>query len=130
MLRGQKRCFLSGEDRIMAARNKSKLTRAQLAAVTRLFAVLSETSRLVLLQELRDGPLTVNELVEACGMKQANVSKQLATLHDHHLVKRERQGTSIRYEIADPIVFALCNLVCGKVKKDAESLVAAFHPDI
>jgi len=113
----------------MAAKKK-KLSTAQLGVVSRLFGVLSEPNRLALLQALQDGPLTVNELVEASGMKQANVSKQLAILHDHHLVKRERDGTSIHYEIADPIVFSLCNLVCGKMAKDAQCAVAVFYPDI
>lgn len=114
----------------MPAKNKPKMSAAQLAAVARLFAALSEPSRLVLLQSLQGGPLTVNELVEASGMKQANVSKQLALLHDHRLVKRERDGTSIRYEIADPMVFSLCNLVCGKMKKDAQCAIAVFAPEI
>jgi DNA-binding transcriptional ArsR family regulator len=110
---------------------KSKImSAAQLAVVSRLFAVLSEPSRLALLQALHDGPLTVNELVEATGLKQANVSKQLAILFDSHLVKREREGTSIRYEISDPMVFSLCNLVCGKMAKDAKCAAAVFHPDI
>ena len=114
----------------MPARKKTKMTSAQLAAVARMFAALSESSRLALLQALFDGPLTVNELVAACDMKQANVSKQLAILHDHHLVKRKRDGTSIRYEIADPMVFSLCNLVCGKMAKDAQCAAALFHPEI
>ena len=102
----------------------------QLTEVARLFSVLSESSRLALLQALHDGPLTVNELVEASGMKQANVSKQLAILHDHQLVKRRREGTFIRYQIADPVVFALCQLVCGKMAKDAKCAAAVFHPEI
>jgi len=99
---------------------------AQLQAVSRLFAVLSEASRLSILQALHDGPLTVGELVEACGMKQANVSKHLGVLFDHRLVKREREGSSIRYEIADPMIFSLCNLVCGKMEKDAKQATALF----
>ena len=114
----------------MTNRKSKMLSAGQLDAVARLFAVLSESSRLILLQALHGGPLTVNELVEASGLKQANVSKQLAILHDHHLVKREREGTSIRYEIADPMVFSLCNLVCGKMAKDAKCVVAVFHPEI
>lgn len=106
------------------------MSAAQLDAVARLFAVLSEPSRLSLLQALHSGALPVNELVEATGMKQANVSKQLAILHDHRLVRRERDGTTIRYEIADPMVFSLCNLVCGKMRKDAQCAVAVFHPEI
>jgi DNA-binding transcriptional ArsR family regulator len=60
----------------------------QLAAVARLFCVLSEPSRLALVQALRNGPLTVNELVKASGMKQANVSKHVGLLHQHRLVSR------------------------------------------
>ena len=103
---------------------------AQLKAVARLFAVLSEPSRLILLQALHKGPLTVTELVEASGMKQANVSKHLGLLHDHKLVKRERKGISTRYEIADPMIFALCDLVCGKMQRDVKCAAAAFHPEI
>ena len=103
---------------------------AQLKAVARLFAVLSEPSRLVLLQALHGGPLTVTELVRASGMKQANVSKHLSVLHDHQLVRRQREGISIRYEIADPMIFALCNLVCGKMGRDAKCAAAIFHPEI
>ena len=109
---------------------KKSLSGAQLNVVARLFGVLSDPNRLMLLQALHDGPLTVNELVEASGLKQANVSKQLALLHTHHLVKRERDGTFIRYEIADPMVFSLCNLVCGKVAKDTKCAAAIFHPEI
>jgi DNA-binding transcriptional ArsR family regulator len=114
---------------IMPVKKKS-LSGAQLNVVARLFGVLSDPNRLMLLQALHDGPLTVNELVEASGLKQANVSKQLALLHAHHLVKRERDGTFIRYEIADPMVFSLCNLVCGKVAKDTKCAAAVFHPEI
>ena len=114
----------------MSTAKKSGLSAAQLAAVSRLFGVLSEPSRLVLLQALHAGPLSVNQLVENCGMKQANVSKHLAVLHDHRLVKRKREGITVRYEIADPMVFSLCKLVCGKFERDAKCVVALFHPDI
>ena len=102
----------------------------QLAAVARLFGSLSEPSRLTILQALHDGPLSVNELVKACDMKQANVSKHLAQLHDHHLVKRERNGVSVRYAIADPMIFSLCNLVCAKMEKDTKAAAVLFHPEI
>lgn len=111
-------------------RKSKKMSDPQLAAVSRLFAVLSESSRLALLQALHDGPLTVNELAEGTGLKQANVSKQLAILFDAHLLRRQREGTSIRYEISDPMVFSLCELVCGKMAKDAKCAAAVFHPEI
>jgi DNA-binding transcriptional ArsR family regulator len=110
----------------MSTPHKKIRSFSQLAAVSRLFAVLSEPSRLVLLQALRGGPLTVSELTKACAMKQANVSKHLAVLYDHHLVKRKRAGVSVCYQIADPMIFSLCNLVCGKMERDARKAAALF----
>jgi DNA-binding transcriptional ArsR family regulator len=114
----------------MPAPKKKLLSPAQMEVVASMFAVLSEPSRLALLQALHDGPLTVNEIVEACRMKQANVSKQLAVLHGHHLVRREREGTCVRYEIEDPKVFSLCALVCGKMERDTKEMAEVFHPEI
>jgi DNA-binding transcriptional ArsR family regulator len=114
----------------MSTGKKKALSAQQLDAVARLFSVLSEPSRLALLQALQGGPLSVSELIEGCGMKQANVSKHLAVLHDHRLVKRERDGVTVRYEIADPVIFSLCNLVCGKMERDAKQAAALFNPEI
>ena len=114
----------------MSTATKRRMSAAELAAISRLFAVLSEPSRLALLQALHSSPLTVSELVEVCDMKQANVSKHLGVLHDHHLVKRRREGISVRYQIADPMIFSLCNLVCGKIKRDTQCAAALFHPEI
>ena len=113
----------------MSTPKRKILSVGQLEAVSRLFGVLSEPSRLALLQALHAGPMAVNELMEACSMKQANVSKHLAVLHASHLVKRDRQGNSIVYAIADPMVFSLCNLVCGKMEKDANRAAALFRTE-
>ena len=114
----------------MSTAKQRRLSSPQLGAVARLFAVLSEPSRLILLQTLHNGPLTVSELVKTCHMKQANVSKHLGVLYGHNLVKRERAGISIRYQIADPMIFSLCNLVCGKMERDVKCAAAIFHPEI
>ena len=92
----------------------------QLEAVAEMFGVLAEPTRLALLQELRGGPLAVGELVEALGAKQANVSKQLGILHSAGFVGRERHGNTVRYFIADELVFQLCESVCGKLRRDTE----------
>jgi DNA-binding transcriptional ArsR family regulator len=112
----------------MAKAKAKQLSAGQLVAVSRLFAALAEPSRLALLQLLRNGPLTVNELVAASGMKQANVSKHLAVLHSHHLVRRERAGILVRYEMADTVIFSLCDLVCAKVQRDLKHATAIFRP--
>lgn len=79
------------------------------------FKVLAEPARLRVLQCLRGGPQHVSALMEATGLRQANLSKHLHTLHTHGLVGRARTGRFIHYAIADPAVLALCDLMCRQV---------------
>ena len=97
-----------------------------LVAVARLFKVLAEPTRLDILQHLKGGACSVGELEDATGQKQANVSKQLGILFTAGLVSRERDGNTVRYAIADPMVFDLCELVCGKLRADAERQLAGL----
>ena len=96
------------------------LNPAQFEIVAGLFGVLAEPTRLALLQALRGGPMSVGEIVAKLGAKQANGSKQLGILFDAGFLGRERQGNTVRYFISDPMVFKLCELVCGKLKRDTE----------
>lgn len=99
-----------------------------LELVARRFRMLGEPYRLHLLQVLETGERTVGDLVSALGGNQSNVSKHLQMLHDAGLVSRRRDGTSIYYEIADPIVLKLCKLVCRstveKVREEFDELNA------
>ena len=82
------------------------------------FKALSDRARLALLQELRHGTRTVNELVAATGMGQANVSRHLSMLHANGLVSRERNGVYVRYTLADKDVLKLCDIVCGRLEDE------------
>lgn len=100
---------------------KNQLGEEQLSAVAELFGVLSEPSRLRILQMLQNGPATVSEVVQGLRMKQANASKQLGILYQAGVVGREKEGLSVRYSIRMPLVFDLCSLVCGRLKEEAEA---------
>jgi DNA-binding transcriptional ArsR family regulator len=78
--------------------------------------------RIRLLDRLRDGAATVNELTHALGASQQNVSKHLGVLHQAGIVSRSKQGTSVRYAIADETVFALCEQVCGGLRRQLDDL--------
>ena len=96
-----------------------KLDPQQLERVANLFRAFSEGTRLAIIQELKTGEMSVSEIVEQLTTSQANVSKQLKILHDAGLVTRRKQGTQVLYQIADPMVFELCGLVCDKLNRDA-----------
>ena len=96
----------------------------QIERVAETFKVLGEPTRLQLLHALQNGPRSVGALVEATGLKQANVSKQLGILYQAGLTGRRRDGTTVNYFISDPIIFDLCDLVCDKVRRHAHALAA------
>ena len=88
------------------------------------FRVLGEPMRIKLLDALRDGDATVGELVDRLGASQQNVSKHLGVLHQAGVVSRAKQGTFVRYAIADDSVFVLCDHVCGGLRQQATELDA------
>ena len=91
------------------------------------FKVLAEPMRIKLLDRLRDGAASVNELTEALGASQQNVSKHLGVLLQAAMVSRTKHGTSARYAIADPDVFTLCEQVCGGIRRQVGELDAMLQ---
>ena len=86
------------------------------------FRVIGEPMRIRILDALRDGPLTVNELSVALGGTQQNVSKHVGVLAQAGVVDRERAGNHVRCSIADPSVFELCEIVCGGLRRQVSEL--------
>jgi ArsR family transcriptional regulator len=65
----------------------------------------------------------VSDLIEATSLNQANLSKHLQLLHAHGFVSRRRDGLFTIYELADRSVFALCDIMCGQLKRRADEQV-------
>lgn len=94
----------------------NEATRERVAAR---FRALGEPTRLKIVERLFRGEASVNEILEAVGGTQANVSKHLALLHAERLLSRRKEGTRTVYSVADPMLEKLCDLVCGAVQRDA-----------
>jgi DNA-binding transcriptional ArsR family regulator len=87
------------------------------------FALLGDPTRLRLVSTLHErGAMTVSELAEATGGTMPNVSQHLARLAAGGIVKRRREGRSVRYWISDPTIEDLCTIVCASVRDRAEVL--------
>lgn len=86
------------------------------------FRVLGEPMRIRLLDHLRDGGATVQELREATGASQQNVSKHLGVLLSAGMVSRTKEGNRSRYSILDTGVFDLCEQVCGGLRRHLDDL--------
>ena len=82
------------------------------------FKALAEPARLLMLDTLRTGEMTVNELVDATGLGQANVSRHLQLLYAHGFVQRRKEGPYTWYRVADRDVFRLCDIMCGRLDEE------------
>ncbi|MGH9221907.1 MAG: ArsR/SmtB family transcription factor [Vicinamibacterales bacterium] len=104
-----------------------RLAPEMLRAVAERFKVLAEPARLSVLNQLRGGPCSVSELIEATGLNQANLSKHLQLLHAHGFVVRRRDGAFVIYDLADRSVFELCDIMCGQLKRRADEQVTRLR---
>ena len=86
------------------------------------FRVIGEPMRIRILDALRDEDLTINELADRLGSSQQNVSKHVGVLAQASIVAREKVGTSVRCSLADPVIFDLCELVCGGIAQQVDEL--------
>ena len=77
------------------------MTLRDLAVMAKLFRGFGDESRLAVLAALRDGSLTVGEIVARTGLSQPNTSMHLACLAECGLVTRASRGKFVDYEIAD-----------------------------
>jgi DNA-binding transcriptional ArsR family regulator len=94
--------------------------------IARRLRVLAEPTRIKLLDHLRASEATVQELTEAVGSTQQNVSKHLGVLADAGIIARRREGAYTYYRVVDESVYRLCEEVCDSVAHQLESLQTAL----
>jgi ArsR family transcriptional regulator, virulence genes transcriptional regulator len=58
----------------------------------------------------RHGQENTKDLVEATGQRQAKISQHLTIMRQRGIVRTERQGTEIRYSLADPRILEACRI--------------------
>jgi len=94
------------------------------------FAVLAEPLRIKILDLLREREeASVQEVADALGATHANVSRHLNLLYRAAIVGRRKDGVHVRYRIADPGVFRLCEDVCGGIAQRHRQLADHLGPN-
>ncbi|MGZ9075746.1 MAG: ArsR/SmtB family transcription factor [Burkholderiaceae bacterium] len=76
------------------------------------FGLLSEPTRLKILNAICEGELSVTQIVERVESTQTNVSRHLNLMYSKGVLKRRRDGASTLYSIADRNVVTLCRTAC------------------
>jgi DNA-binding transcriptional ArsR family regulator len=71
------------------------------------FKALAHPLRISILDALRDGELTVNEISQRFHVEQANASQQLAVLRNRNIVTARKVGANVHYSVSDKTIFKL-----------------------
>ena len=71
------------------------------------FKALAHPLRVSILDALRDGELTVNEISQRFDVEQANASQQLAVLRNRNIVIARKEGANVYYSVSDKSIFKL-----------------------
>jgi DNA-binding transcriptional ArsR family regulator len=79
------------------------------------FSLLSEPSRLRIIQSICYEERSVQQVVETTGLPQPNVSRHLSLLHRSGVLSRRRSGTSVFYRVSDDLLTEICRLVCVRL---------------
>ncbi len=98
-------------------KKKKPFTPEQLEQIAALFKMLGEPMRLRILETVCREPRSVNDIVEATGSTQANVSKHLALLTSAGILTREKDGQRVFYGMKDAMTLKLCELVHANLKE-------------
>ncbi len=71
----------------------------KLSLKAKLFRGLADTTRLSILECLRNGEKTTSEIVKETNQNQSNISNHLACLLDCGLVRNRREGKNVFYNL-------------------------------
>ncbi len=100
---------------------RDKVPRRFLETMAKRFAALADPTRLAIVHTLmKQGEHNVTAIAGAVESTVANVSKHLRQLHDAGLVARRKDGLQVFYQLDDPVVRKLCELVCESLLDELE----------
>jgi len=82
---------------------------------------ISNPNRQAILDNLRDGEMTVTELVNRTGISQANLSQHLSILRSKGVVNTRRDGNNIYYSISNAKIIQAYDLLTEVLQDSFES---------
>ena len=73
--------------------------------------VFSNSTRLEILNLLRDNELSVTELIEKTKLSQANISQHLSIMKSKGIVISDRKGKNIYYRLINPKIIKAFDII-------------------
>jgi len=76
----------------------------KLSVMTQIIDACSNEKRLEILRYVKYKKYgSVSDIAKGINLSIKSTSKHLGILHDHHLIKREREGTTVYYSLNRPL---------------------------
>jgi DNA-binding transcriptional ArsR family regulator len=101
----------------------SNFDEANIEKVARCMKALAHPLRLKVIVALNDQELSVQELVEAVGTTQSNVSQHLTIMRDKQILSSRRDANQVFYRVGDCKVLDLVsltrNIFCNVTQSDS-----------
>lgn len=72
---------------------------------------LANSKRLQILNLLKDGEVSVTDMIKTMGINKANISQHLAILRQKNILETRRQGRIIYYRISNPKITEACTIM-------------------
>jgi ArsR family transcriptional regulator len=91
---------------------------------------ISNPRRQAILDTIRDGEMTVSELVEKTGVSQANLSQHLAILRSKGVVKTRRDGNNVYYSLSNIKIIQAYDLISEVLEDSTTSRGKAIKEGI
>lgn len=83
---------------------------------------LSNPARLMVIDVLKMGEVSVGDLAEKLGRPQSNLSQHLSVLRSHGIVTSRREGSNVLYSLTSPKIVKACSLVRQILRDQTEEL--------
>ncbi|MGQ0678298.1 MAG: ArsR/SmtB family transcription factor [Actinomycetota bacterium] len=97
------------------------------------FKALSHPARIRVLELLRDGRLSVGELIPQVGLEPSHLSQQLSALRRANIVEGRKKGSTVYYSVSDPRIFELLEvakqIISGSLSEARDLLAELETPD-
>ena len=103
------------------------LDKNSIFAVSKLFKIISDPTRISIFFLLQQQELSVGAITIALEMEQSAISHQLRTLKEARLVKARREGKTIFYSLDDIHVFSILEQVLTHVREIEDLGESADH---
>jgi len=82
---------------------------------------IANPRRQAILDTIRNGEMTVSELIEKTGIRQANLSQHLAILRSKGVVSTRRDGNNVHYSLSNLKIIEAYDLISEVLEDSATS---------